>query len=149
LSAAHTQQAKFADLRWNITTLCDQVQYLDGNCQLETVGTFILNQSSASFGVFLAPHALHHGDDFAGVGVNDSYQFFDGEIAVALQLRRNLFCLEAGNAPNLSLSGESVGHLNPEGVAGSGRNPCVADTMATSTNPDRFVAVRRFDHPSP
>jgi len=32
----------------------------------------------------LPPHSLHHIGDFARVRVNDSYQFFNGEIAVSL-----------------------------------------------------------------
>ena len=44
-----------------------------------------------SFCVFLPPHPLHHADDFAGVRINNGHQFFDREIAVALQLGRKLF----------------------------------------------------------
>ncbi len=45
----------------------------------------------AGLAVFLAPHSLHHTDDLAGVCVDDSRQFFDGQVAVSLQLKRHSF----------------------------------------------------------
>jgi hypothetical protein len=41
-------------------------------------------RSLTGFGVFLPPHSLHDGADFAGIRVDDGHQFFNGEVAVSL-----------------------------------------------------------------